>query len=39
MQIFIGGIFLDIYNIKKINMPIIALRGITVFPDTTVNLI
>lgn len=37
MQIFIGGIFLDIYNIKKINMPIIALRGITVFPDTTVN--
>ena len=37
MKIFIGGIFLDIYNIKKINMPIIALRGITVFPDTTVN--
>ncbi len=28
---------MDIYNIKKINMPIIALRGITVFPDTTVN--
>lgn len=37
MQIFIGGILLSIYNINKINMPIIALRGITVFPDTTVN--
>ena len=28
---------MSIYNINKINMPIIALRGITVFPDTTVN--
>lgn len=37
MQISIGGILLSIYNINKINMPIIALRGITVFPDTTVN--